>query len=158
MAEASVSADDHDRAVLEIAASRFPFPGQKDWPVDYITLTNQSSRRRGVPGPTGTEYPDIVVIDGNGEIREIGEIELIVDESCIDRWFRASAACDNKTTFGVRHFFVYVPPGLESVALRLLDDHAISYAGVRTWTIAEDGSVVINPIVTPGDPKDHRAR
>ena len=148
----------HDRAVREIAASRFPFPGQQDWPADYVTLTNQSTRRRGVPGPRGTEYPDIVVIDGTGEIREIGEVELGVDPSMVERWARASAACDHKTTSGVQHFFVYVPPGNEDEAIKLLEAHGVSYAGVRTWSTDDGGSVQIDPIVTPGDPKDHRAR
>ena len=154
----SVTPEEHDRAVRYIAAQRFPFPGQVDWPAHYVTLTNQSVHRRGVPGPSGTEYPDIVVIDGKGEIREIGEIEVTIDDSCVDRWARASAACDNTTTSGVRHFFVYAPPGSETEALRLLDEHGISYAGVRTWALAQDGTVEIVPIVTPGDPKDHRAR
>lgn len=123
-----------------------------------MTLTNQSVRRRGVPGQNLTEYPDIVVIDGSGEIREVGEIERSIDVSCVDRWTRASAACDNTTTSGVRHFFVYAPPGAEAEAIRLLDEHDISYAGVRTWALAADGTVVIEPIVTTGDPKDHRAR
>jgi len=148
----------HDLAVRQIAASRFPFPGQRDWPSDYVTLTNQSTRRRGVTGPYGTEYPDIVIVDGKGEIREIGEVEVSVDASMVGRWSRASAACDHKTTSGVQHFFIYVPPGSEQEVIRLLDGHGISYAGVRTWSIADDGEVVIDPIVTPGDPKDHRAR
>ncbi|MGA7670833.1 MAG: hypothetical protein WBW04_10465 [Nitrolancea sp.] len=148
----------HDLAVRQIAANRFPFPGQADWPSDYVTLTNQSTHRRGVPAPLGTEYPDIVIIDGTGEIREIGEIETSVDPLIVERWARASAACDHKTTSGVQHFFVYVPPGNEQEAIRLLDAHGVSYAGVRTWSRADDGSIEINPIVTPGDPKDHRAR
>ncbi len=147
----------HDRAVREIAENRFPFPGQQDWPGDHVTLTNQSAQRRGVPGPHGTEYPDIVIIDGKGEIREIGEVETSADAAMVERWARASAACDHTTTSGVQHFFVYVPPGSEQEAIRLLDVHGVSYAGVRTWTVADDGSVEINPIVTPGDPKDHRA-
>jgi len=150
--------DEHDRAVLYIAANRFPFPDQVDWPTDYITLTNQSSERRGVPGLPGMEYPDIVVIDGRGEIREIGEVEQAVTDECAGRWARASTACDNKTTSGVQHFFVYVPPGQDAEALRLMDVHKISHAGVRTWALAPDGTVTIDPIVTNGDPKDHRAR
>jgi len=150
--------DEHDRAVLYIAANRFPFPDQVDWPADYITLTNQSSERRGVPGPAGMEYPDIVVIDGRGEIREIGEVERAVTDECAERWARASTACDNKTTSGVQHFFVYVPPGQDIEALRLMDLYKISHAGVRTWALAPDGTVTIDPIVTNGDPKDHRAR
>ena len=150
--------EEHDLAVRSIAANRFPFPDQQDWPADYVTLTNQSVQRRGVPGPQGTEYPDIVVIDGRGEIREIGEIEVDVAEEYAGRWARASAACDHKTTSGVQHFFVYVPPGSEAEAMRLLDAHEISHAGVRTWALADDGTVIIDPIVTRGDPKDHRAR
>jgi hypothetical protein len=156
MNKSRVAAEDHDQAVRLIAARRFPFPGQVDWPADYVTLTNQSVQRRGVPGPHGTEYPDIVVIDGTGEIREIGEVETSIDASCVGRWARASAACDNKTTSGVRHFFVYAPPGAEEDALRLLNEHDISFAGVRTWSLHADGTVEIVPIVTPGDPKDHR--
>ena len=148
----------HDLAVQYIAASRFPFPDQQDWPAGYVTLTNQSVKRRGVPGPEGTDYPDIVVINGRGEIREIGEIELDVADAYAGRWSRASAACDNKTTSGVRHFFVYVPPGSEADAIRLLEEHKISHAGIRTWAVSDDGAVAIDPIVTNGDPKDHRAR
>jgi hypothetical protein len=150
--------DDHDRAVTFIAANRFPFPDQVDWPADYVTLTNQSAERRGVPGPDGMEYPDIVIINAQDEIREIGEIERAVTDECAGRWARSSAACDNKTTSGVQHFFVYVPPGTEADALRLLDEHRISHAGVRTWAVEPDGTVTIDPIVTNGDPKDHRAR
>ncbi len=157
MLELQTPGAQHDQVVRYIATHRFPFPGQVDWPEHYETLTNQSVHRRGVPGPTGTEFPDIVVIDGHGNIREIGEVETSVDPSCVGRWERASVACDNKTTSGVRHFFVYVPPGSEQEALRLLEERGVSYAGVRTWTLAPDGTVVIDPIVTPGDPKDHRA-
>jgi hypothetical protein len=150
--------DEHDRAVEYIAANRFPFPDQVDWPADYVTLTRQMAERRGVPGPEGMEYPDIVIVDGRGDIREIGEVELDVSEAHAGRWARASTACDHKTTSGVQHFFVYVPPGRENEALRLLDEHQISHAGVRTWALAADGTVTIDPIVTNGDPKDHRAR
>lgn len=158
MTDSRIQSDEHDRAVRLIAALRFPFPDQADWPADYVTLTNQSVRRRGVPGPSGTDYPDIVVIDGTGAIREIGEVEQIVDEACVTRWASASKSCDAKTTSGVRHFFVYVPPGTETEARRLLEDNRISFAGLRTWSRTAGGQVTINPIVTLGDPKDHRSR
>ena len=158
MEDGTSNVERHDLAVRQIAANRFPFPDQQDWPSDYITLTNQSVKRRGVPGPNGTDYPDIVVINGRGELREIGEIELDVAEVYADRWAHASAACDDNTTSGVQHFFVYVPPGSEAEAIRLLEAHQISYAGVRTWALSSDRAVTIDPIVTNGDPKDHRAR
>lgn len=156
MSGLNIESDEHDRAVRKIAATRFPFPDQADWPPDYVTLTNQSVRRRGVPGPNGTDYPDIVVVDGTGAIREIGEIEQVVDKASVPRWGRAAGSCDAKTKSGVRHFFLYVPPGSETEARSLLEDYDISFAGLRTWSIAIDGHVTIIPIVTPGDPKDHR--
>ena len=38
----------------------------------------------------------------------------------------------------------------------LLEQHGISYAGVRTWDVDEEGRIRISPVVTTGDPKDHR--
>ena len=55
-----------------------------------------------------------------------------------------------------RHFFLYVPSGMEQPAQKLLDDNGISYAGVRGFTISADGNVTIVPFVTKGDPYDHQ--
>jgi hypothetical protein len=148
---------DHDRAVRFIAASRFPFPGQTDWPADNVTLTNETERKRGIETPSGTHFPDIVIVGGNGAgaIREVAEVETTVGEAEARIWALSSAASDNKTKTGVKHFFVYVPPGLEQQALELLQQHAISHAGLRTWRVDAAGRVHVVPIVTTGDAKDH---
>lgn len=148
--------EDHDRAVRYIAANRFPFPDQTDWPEDYVTITNAGSRLRGIPVEGGTHYPDIVIIDANDEIREVGEVETEVRDEHVHHWRIGSEASDNKTTTGVRHFFVYVPPGDEARAEQILRDNGISFSGVRTWSIEESGNVVVHPITTEGDMKDHR--
>ena len=150
------SQSDHDRTVRFIAASRFPFPGQTDWPPDNITLTNESERQRGIATPEGTHYPDIVIVSEAGALREIGEVETEVGEAQAKVWAWSSAASDNGTKTGVKHFFVYVPPGLEQRAVDLLNKHKISHAGVRTWSVDSDGRIHIKPIVTSGDPKDHQ--
>jgi hypothetical protein len=147
---------DHDRAVRFIAASRFPFPGQPDWPQDNLTLTNETERQRGIETPDGMHYPDIVIVSRKGELREIGEVETEIGDAQARIWAWASAASDNGTKTGVKHFFVYVPPGLEQRAIALLDENKISHAGVRTWSVDEAGRIHIKPIVTSGDPKDHQ--
>ena len=146
---------DHDRVVRFIAASRFPFPGQTDWPADNRTVTNETDRRVGVASPDGTHYPDIVIVSTAGEVREVAEVETEVGEAQLRIWGWGSAAADSKTKTGVKHFFVYVPRGLEFKAKDLLDRHAISYAGVRGWEVDATGRIRIVPLVTTGDPKDH---
>ena len=155
MAQRGPNRADHDRVVRFIAASRFPFPGQTDWPADNVTITNETERRRGVPTPGGVHYPDIVVTADDGAIREVAEVETDVTPAHARVWALGSAASDAMTRTGVRHFFVYVPAGREQEALALLDANRISYAGVRTWEVDADGRIRIVPVVTTGDPKDH---
>ena len=143
------------RIVRIIAATRFPFVDQKDWPDDYVTITNETEERRGVKGPDFTVYPSIVIIDGSDRVRELGEVETenTVNENSVARWKLLS----EKTGMGRRtkKFFLYVPEGREGEALRLLEENEISYAGLRTWAI-RDGNLVITPVKTPDEPKDHR--
>jgi len=146
---------DHDRVVRFIAATRFPFPGQTDWPEDNLTVTNESAHTCAIPTPEGTHYPDIVIVSEGGEIREVGEVETEIGDAQLRLWAWGSAASNNKTKTGVKHFFVYVPVGLGERAIDLLDRNGISYAGVRTWEVDRAGRIRIVPVVTTGDPKDH---
>jgi hypothetical protein len=149
-----VSGADHDRVVRFVAATRFPFPGQTDWPPDNVTLTNETERRRAISTPAGPHYPDILVVSTAGEIREVAEVETGVGPEIARVWAWSSAASDTRTKTGVRHFFVYVPAGLEAEARRLLEEGRISYAGLRAYAV--DGPRIhIRPVVTLGDPKDH---
>jgi hypothetical protein len=65
-------------------------------------------------------------------------------------------AADDKTPTGVRHFFLYVPTGLERAAQILLESHNISYAGVRGFHFDAEGIVAIVPFVTKGSAYDHQ--
>ena len=109
---------DHDRVVRFVAKNRFPFPGQTDWPADNVTLTNETTRQRGISTPEGTHYPDILVIARGGALREVAEVETELTDETAKVWGWGSAASDTKTKTGVRHFFVYVPDGLGQAALR----------------------------------------
>ena len=119
----------HDLVVNAIATTRFPFPDQTTWPSDYVTLTNVPERRRSISVDGAEHFPDIVIVDGAGRIRETGEVEFSLDPAKVPLWRAASLAADDDTSAKVRHFFFYVPAGLEEAAQALLDDNAISYAG-----------------------------
>ena len=147
---------EHDHVAAHVAATRFPFPGQADWPADYRTVVNAPTPREAIPGPDGPLYPDIVVLDGSARVREVGEVETEVGPACVARWAACAAAADDRTETGVRHFFLYVPAGLESAARALLEQGGVSYAGLRVYRVGTDGRIAIVPVVTPGGPKDHR--
>jgi hypothetical protein len=149
-------ADPHDAVVAHVARTRFPFPGQTTWPADYVTLTNVPRQRRSIPMGPHEHFPDIVIVDGQGRTREIGEVEMSVDAASVAHLRAGSDAADDLTPTGVRHFFVYVPNGLESAMQTLLEANHISYAGVRGFSVGADGAVGIVPFVTKGDPYDHQ--
>jgi hypothetical protein len=146
----------HDRVVGFVAHTRFPFAGQTTWPADYVTLTNAPARRRSIAVANGEHFPDIVIVDGRGRVREIGEIEMTLSADAVPHLRAGSEAADADTPTGVRHFFLYVPAGVEQAAQKLLEDNKISYAGVRGFTVNPDNTVTIVPFVTKGDPYDHQ--
>jgi hypothetical protein len=145
-----------DRVICIIAATRFPFVDQTDWGEDYVTVTNEGGRRvRGIMGLGGPVYPGIVVTRANTDIQEVGEVETedTVTEARVPEWrLMSEAAGVGRRT---RKFFLYVPEGLEGDAERLLEENGVEYAGLRTWAV-RDGGLVVTPVKTPDDPKDHR--
>lgn len=146
---------EHDLVARWIAAHRFPFPDQRDWPATYVTLTNVDGPIRGVAHDGRLLYPDIVIVDGESQrIAEIGEVVDAIPADAAVIWRAFSAACKPSST-GARSFFIYAPASIVEDARRILDSHAVSYAGLRTYTVVE-GAICITPIVTPGDVKDHR--
>jgi len=150
-----VNSEDHERVVRYIAANRFPFPDQTDWPAGYTTLTNGNVCVRGIEGPEGTHWPDIVILDEKGEPCRLGEVEETVDEAAVARWALCSTKADTLNETGVRNLFVYVPEGSGEKALAALDRNGISFAGLREYRV--DGErVAVLPLVTRGDRYDHR--
>ena len=146
---------EHDTVVRYIAANRFPFPDQTDWPQGYTTIANAGARKHGIPGPDGTHWPDIVILNENGEPCRLGEVEESVDAAAIARWKLCSQTADTMNETGVRNLFVYVPKGIGPQALKALDDNAISFAGLREYE-ADEGTIRILPFLTRGDRYDHR--
>jgi hypothetical protein len=146
----------HDAVVTYIARTRFPFPGQKTWASDYRTLTNAPVRKHGIQIPGGEHFPDIVILDGTGRVREIGEVEMNVSDISATTLKATSEVADTDTPSKVRHFFLYVPVGQEAAAQTLLETNGVSYAGLRGFQASGDGQIKIIPFVTPGDSYDHQ--
>lgn len=147
---------DHDEVVRHVAATRFPFPDQQNWPANYDTVVNVGDPVRPVAPAAGDAHPDIVIVDDGDVVREMGEVETEVAPEMADKWQAYSAALPINPDTGVRQFFVYVPAGREEEARALLDARSISYAGVRGFRRDEDGRIRIAPYVTPGAAQDHR--
>jgi hypothetical protein len=146
----------HDAVVNYIARTRFPFPGQTTWAADYRTLTNVPDHKRGIQTPSGEHFPDIVIVDGTGRVRELGEVEMNVSDISAPALKATSETADTDTPTKVRHFFLYVPLGQEAAAQTLLETNAISYAGLRGFQVSGNGQIKIIPFVTPGDSYDHQ--
>ncbi|MCC5973200.1 MAG: hypothetical protein JJT81_04025 [Rubellimicrobium sp.] len=138
-----------------IAENRFPFPGQTDWPVGYLTLINADTRRHSIDGPNGPHWPDIVILNEKGVPCRFGEVETELSDAAVARWKICADAADTMNETGVKNLFVYVPKGLAEEALELLDRNDISFAGLREYAI-DDERVVITPFLTRGDRYDHQ--
>jgi hypothetical protein len=143
-----------DRIARIIAATRFPFIDQTTWDEDRRTLVNTRGEKTfAVDGPGGKVYPSVVVLNPDGAIREIGEVEMEVKLALVQKWRLLS----EKTGMGEKYkkLFLYVPRGEGAEARRLLEKNGIEYAGLREWSI-EEGALVTRPVVTPDMEYDHR--
>jgi len=143
-----------DRIIRIIAATRFPFIDQINWDEGRRTLVNTPTENQ-YPLQTreGLLYPSVVVLNPDGTVREVGDVEMEVTPSLVERWRLLSEA----TGMGERYkkLFVYVPTGQGKKARELLEGNHIEFAGLREWSI-EDGTMVTRPIVTPDMEYDHR--
>jgi len=144
-----------NRVVRIIAATRFPFVDQEDWGEGYVTIVNDELKRRGIDTEDAVVYPSIVITKRDGRIQEIADVALVeeVEPASVKRW----ALFSEKAGFGEREkkFFLYVPPGSEEKAQKLLEDNHVSYAGLRVYRV-KDSILSVTPIKTPDSDYDHR--
>ena len=147
----------HDRVVKHVAATRFPFPDQIDWPADYRTVVNVGNPQVAVRFGGHQHPPDIVVVDAQDNLREIAEVEMDIRPEIAPRLSMSSRAAPVIPEAGVRHFFLYVPVAERERALEFVRNYRISYAGLRTFEIDDEGQIHIEPVDTPGHAQDHRS-
>ena len=139
-----------------IAATRFPFVGQDDWDETRTTIANDPRDPEWVfETSEGQLAPSVVVLNSDGSVRECGEVELETEYSMeiVKKWSTMSRLTGPGEKY--KKFFLYVPEGAEDLALRLLEENRIEYAGLRTWGL-DNWNLVLKPFKTPDMAKDHR--
>ena len=139
-----------------IAATRFPFVGQDDWDESRTTIANDPrSPEWKWETLEGSLAPSVIVLNGDGSVRECGEVELDTEYTPkhIEKWRHMSRLTGPGEKY--KKFFLYVPEGSEVMALKLLEENHIEYAGLRTWSL-DNWNLVLMPFKTPDMVKDHR--
>lgn len=144
-----------NRVTRVIAVTRFPFVDQENWPQDATTVVNDETRRFGVKWMGGIEYPSIVVLNGDGSIREIGSVETAesITEGSVSRWRTLSECVPRGRRY--RKLFLYVPQGCEERTVKLLEENGVEYDGVRGYSVV-DGGLRVTPYKTLNDEYDHQ--
>lgn len=118
----------HNRALTDIVRARFGFPTE-DYPT-FRTHVNVPHPTMAVQGPDGAiRYPDIVVTEfPHNTAKIVAEVETddtASAESALQKWSPYSQ-------LGVP-FYLYVPLEVIDQAKRLLKEHRIKVAGLRSW-------------------------
>jgi hypothetical protein len=120
---------DQEKAVRDIAASRFNFPNP-DNPT-LKTFTNRPERQLGVRLANGDlAFPDIVAVDRDTSVKLVGEVES-------RRSFRdlsAAALAEKWSAFwGLGEFYLFVPLADADTAKRIIKQHRIRPPRIRLW-------------------------
>jgi len=144
-----------NRIARIISVTRFPFVDQENWPEDARTIVNDETRRFGIKWEGGIEYPSLVILNGDGSIREIGLVEPAeaIEEDRVARWRMLSDCAPRGRKY--KKLFLYVPDGCEEKTLRLLEANEIDYDGIRTYSVS-NGNLRIIPFKTLNDEYDHQ--
>jgi hypothetical protein len=143
-----------NRIARIIASTRFPFVDQETWPEGRQTIVNDEVKRYAINTEVGVLYPNIVITDPDGSIREIGLVESRenISVESVPRW----RALSGVVPFGreYKKLFLYVPEGVEENTKNLLEEHEINYDGIRGYRV-EEQSLKIIPYMTRNDDYDH---
>ena len=143
-----------NRIARIIASTRFPFVDQDTWPEGQQTIVNDEVKRYAISTEVGTLYPNIVITNPDGSIREIGivEQESAISEKSLPRW----KALSNVAPYGreYKKLFLYVPAGKEEQTKKLLEENQIDYDGIRGYRVEKQNLKII-PHTTRNDEYDH---
>lgn len=143
-----------NRIARIIAATRFPFVDQDTWPKGQQTLVNDEIKRYAVSTDAGVLYPNIVITNPDGTIRELGTVESKedIETDSVARW----RALSNAAPYGreYKKLFLYVPEGSEEKTKKLLEENKIDYDGIRAYRV-EPQTLKIIPYITRNDEYDH---
>ena len=143
-----------NRIARIIAATRFPFVDQDTWPKGQQTIVNDETKRYAVSTEIGVLYPNIVITNPDGTIREIGTVESKenISEDSVSRWKALSDVAPYGREY--KKLFLYVSEGFEEQTKKLLEGNQINYDGIRAYRV-EPQTLKIIPYVTRNDEYDH---
>lgn len=143
-----------NRIARIIASTRFPFVDQETWPNGQETLVNDETKRYAINTKVGVLYPNIVITNPDGTIKELGTVEVKTDisEESVVRWKTLSDIAPYGREY--KKFFLYVPKGTEEQTKELLESNEIDYDGIRAYQI-ESQTLKIIPYITRNDEYDH---
>lgn len=130
----------HDRVVRDVAEARF---GLEDW--DIVTNPGWAG-----DGALEGVAPDIVARHSM-QVVAVGEVETIgtLSEERAELWKAFGQSC--------ARFYLYVPEGTEEETARLIANHEIACAGLRSYS--HDGTLTVRPVHIEGvgcNDNDHR--
>ncbi len=119
-------ADVHDKTVGLVAKKRFPFPNDEH--PNWRTYTNHPVPAMGIKVGTQFVHPDIVVVDAEGKIVMLAEVETdsTVNPASSSKWKDDSSICSV--------FFLYVPEEFVDEAGKLLTENGIPFKGLRAYS------------------------
>jgi hypothetical protein len=143
-----------NRIARIIAATRFPFVDQETWDEGLQTIVNDEVKRYAISTEVGTIYPNIVIANPDGSIREIGLVEQedTISEHSLPRWKALSHVAPYGREY--KKLFLYVPEGKEDQTKKLLEKNKIDYDGIRGYRV-ETQTLKIIPHTTRNDEYDH---
>ncbi|MBD3171232.1 hypothetical protein GF326_02045, partial [Candidatus Bathyarchaeota archaeon] len=120
-----------NRIARIIASTRFPFVDQETWPNGQETLVNDETKRYVINTKIGVLYPNIVITNPDGTIKELGLVEVKPDisEESVARWKALSDVAPYGREY--KKLFLYVPKGTEEQTKELLESNEIDYDGIR---------------------------
>jgi hypothetical protein len=139
----------HDTLAKYVAQTRFPYVDQNTnpevtkvhgfWPNDYVTIVNIDRKQRAIQFGNKTWYPDIVIVDGKNEVKEICEIEMEedIEPGILEKWkgYAAAASIGRK---GYPLLFLYVPASKLTEAKKIVDESKLKYARLGGYVVSDD--------------------
>jgi hypothetical protein len=143
-----------NRIARIIAATRFPFVDQETWSKGQQTLVNDEVKKFSIATKIGVLYPNIVITNPDGTIRELGTVETKDDITIdsIERWRELSDVAPHGRKY--KKLFLYVPEGTEEKTQKILEENNIDYDGIRAYRV-EPQTLRITPYITRNDEYDH---
>lgn len=128
----------HDRTVAQVARQRFPYPSSRH--PTWKTFLNEPEHTKGVNAQPDAVYPDIVVVDEQNAVMQLGEVEteMTMNEAETEQWKKYYSVCSS--------FYLYVPANLREAAVQLIALRRVQLGSLRLYSYDAQGSLLITNV------------